>query len=251
MASGYKVLPEVYDRWQQAYGKDFSTLILPKLLGTIKTYGIPTSSLLDLACGTGTLAVMMAKRGWRVFGVDASDGMLAEAKHRIEGTPYPIHLSRQNMESFRIPEQVTLAVCMFDAVNHLVTARAMLSAFRRVYDALKPGGCFVFDVNNELCYQTVWQQTEVTAQKDFTIILQNSYDQLTRCAESRVSIFVRKGKLFKRERETVRERYYPEDELGSLLRRAQFQVLESMDFNFTTNPAAGKIKTWWVARRGK
>ncbi|HCV42759.1 MAG TPA: hypothetical protein DGH68_04705, partial [Bacteroidetes bacterium] len=85
MASGYKILPEVYDRWQQSYGKDFSTLILPKLLQTIKIHKIPTSSLLDLACGTGTLAVMMARRGWKVFGIDASEGMLREGRTKTKG----------------------------------------------------------------------------------------------------------------------------------------------------------------------
>jgi hypothetical protein len=49
--------------------------------------------------------------------------------------------------------------------------------------------------------------------------------------------------------ETVRERYYPRDEIGELLRRAGFQVLESADFNFTPNQLVGEIKTWWVARK--
>jgi SAM-dependent methyltransferase len=249
MASGYQVLPEVYDRWQQTYGKNFSTLIFPKLLRSIKAHKIPTSSFLDLACGTGTLAVMMAKRGWKVFGVDASEGMLREGKKKIKGTPYSVMFSRQNMERFVLPEQVMLAVCMFDAVNHLTSSRALFNCFRRVNSTLIPGGYFIFDVNNELCYETIWRQTEVIHEEDFTMVLENTFDAPTRIGRSRVTLFMRRGDLFERKVETVRERYYPQDEIGELLRLAGFQVLESADFNFTPNPLVGEIKTWWVARK--
>jgi ubiquinone/menaquinone biosynthesis C-methylase UbiE len=249
MASGYQFLPEVYDRWQQTYGKDFSTLILPKLLRSIKAHKIPTSSLLDLACGTGTLAVMMAKRGWKVFGVDASKGMLREGKKKIKGTPYSVVFSHQNMERFVLREQVTLAVCMFDAVNHLTSSKALLNCFRRVNSTLIPGGYFIFDANNELCYETIWRQTEVIHEEDFTMALENTFDAPTRIGRSRVTLFMRRGGLFERRVETVRERYYPRDEIGELLRRAGFQVLESADFNFTPNRLVGEIKTWWVARK--
>jgi ubiquinone/menaquinone biosynthesis C-methylase UbiE len=56
----YEVLSRVYDPWQKSYGKDYSTIILPQLLATIKFLGIPKSTMLDLACGTGALAVLMA-----------------------------------------------------------------------------------------------------------------------------------------------------------------------------------------------
>ena len=249
MASGYQVLPEVYDRWQQTYGKDFSTMILPKLLRTIKEYRIPTSTLLDLACGTGTLAMMMAKRGWRVFGIDASEGMLEEGRKKVAGTGISVTFSCQNMEKFELPEHVTLAVCMFDAVNHLASSWALLKCFRRVSATLDPGGYFIFDVNNELCYETIWRQKEVIHEKDFTMILENSFEARARTAKSKVSLFIRRGNLFERKNETVRERYFPRDEIGELLNRAGLDVLESNDFNFTHDPLVGEIKTWWVARR--
>jgi SAM-dependent methyltransferase len=251
MASGYKILPEVYDRWQQSYGKDFSTLILPKLLQTIKIHNIPTSSLLDLACGTGTLAVMMARRGWKVFGIDASEGMLREGRTKTKGTRYPVTFSRQSMERFHLSERVQLAVCMFDAINHLSSSKAVLSCFESVYAALAPGGYFIFDVNSELCYRTIWRQTEVIHEKDFTMILENSFDVPSRIGKSRVTLFLPRGGLFEKKTETVRERYYPGDEIASLLVKAGFDVLEATDFNFTNNPLVGNIKSWWVAGRGK
>ncbi len=149
---GYQFLPQIYDRWQQSYGKDFSTLILPKLLHTIKAHDIPRSTLLDLACGTGTLAIMMARRGWDVLGVDASIGMVQEAMRKTDGTRLPIAFTRQDMRSFSVPAQVGLVTCMFDGINHLMNARDLLRCFRCAHHALRTGGYLIFDVNNEFCY---------------------------------------------------------------------------------------------------
>ena len=251
MPSGYQILPEVYDRWQRSYGKDFSSLILPRLLQTIKALGIPTSSLLDLACGTGTLALMMAQRGWKVFGIDASEGMLKEAKRKPQRGRHPVVFCHQTMEKFGLPVPVTVTTCLFDALNHLTSPRALQRCFHNVHAALVPGGFFIFDLNNELCYRTVWRQTDVIHQKDFTMALENSFDLHRRIGNCRVTLFVRRGEVFERKTETVRERYYPKPEIGELLRRSGFEILESSDFNFTTNPLVGDVKTWWVARRGK
>ncbi len=48
MSSGYSILPSVYDRWQKTYGKDYTTLILPRILATLHTFRVPVSSMVDL-----------------------------------------------------------------------------------------------------------------------------------------------------------------------------------------------------------
>ncbi len=86
MSNGYSILPPVYDRWQRTYGKDFSSLILPRFLSSLRLHRVPKSPMLDLACGTGTLALMMARRGWEVWGIDSRVRYLREqaAGHELE-----------------------------------------------------------------------------------------------------------------------------------------------------------------------
>ena len=246
--TGYRFLPLIYDRWQQSYGKDFSALILPKLLQTIKAYSIPRSELLDIACGTGTLAIMMTRRGWDVLGMDISEGMIREAVEKSGSLHLPVTFSRRDMRSFSVPNRVGLITCIFDAINHLRNARDVLQCFRSVHRALRPGGYFVFDVNNELCYRTVWRQTDAINNPDFTIILHNSYNAQRREAKSQVTMFLRRGETFEKKTETVGERYYPPEDIEKFLRSSGFQVVESEDFNFSHDPLVGKIKTWWVAK---
>jgi len=249
MAAGYHVLPEIYDRWQKTYGNDYSTLILPKLLATIARFDIPVSTMLDVACGTGSLALMMARRGWKVWGVDASEEMLAEAERKFRGKRLPAAFFHQDMRQIRVPGQVGLATSMFDSLNHATSQRELLKAFRGVHRSLLPGGYFVFDTNNELCFRSLWTRTDAIHHRDFTIIMQNRYIPGRRKAYSFVTVFLRRGEGYARQAEIVQERFFPREEVAKLLREAGFRVLEIEDFNFTDMPEIGKIKTWWVAKR--
>lgn len=247
---GYTVLPLVYDRWQKMYGRDYSTLILPRVLDTIDRCRIPRGAMLDLACGTGTLAFHMARRGWTVWGVDGSKGMLAAAEAKKLLLTRNVTFLRMDMRALRLPVQVELATCLFDSLNHLPSAADLLKTFRAVAACLKHGGYFVFDLNNELCFRTLWTKTEAARHRDFTLILKNSYDPRRQVARSLVTLFLKEGPRYQRFQETVCERFFSSAEVTGLLRRSGLIGLESSDFNFADDPTVGNLKTWWVARKG-
>jgi len=246
MDAGYRILPPYYDRWQRSYGKDFSALILPRLLSTIRAHRIAGSSMVDVACGTGTLALMMARRGWKVVGVDASEGMLACASEKPVTKALEVSFLQQDMRDLLLPARVNLATSLFDSLNHLLSAEDLARTFRRVRGALLPTGFFVFDLNNERCFTTLWTQSETVTGEGFTLLLENSYDKVARVALSNVTITPKGGKGHILQ-ETVQERYYPAEEVRTLLKQTGFSVKQCEDFNFTSNPAVGKLKTWWVA----
>lgn len=247
MSRGYQVLPLVYDRWQRTYGKDYSSLILPRLLKSITRYQVHRGSLVDVACGTGTLALAMARRGWRTWGVDASALMVEEAL-RKRRPPTMVGFLRQDMRALQLPEQVDVATCMFDSMNHLHSPRELSRAFSAVASALHPGGLFIFDLNNEHCYQTLWTRTEAIQQRDFTLIMQNTYHPRRQTGYALVTVFLRRHKGYARLTEVIQERHFSPAVVESLLRKSGFRVLEREEFNFTKIKEIGEIKTWWVAR---
>jgi SAM-dependent methyltransferase len=251
MTAGYRVLPSVYDRWQRLYGKDYSTAILPRLLSSLRRYKVSKTSLLDLACGTGTLAIALARRGWKVWGVDGSEGMVARAWQKTADHRVGAVFLQQPMQALELPEQVGVVVSMFDSINHLTSRRDLVRVFKRVHNVLRPDGYFIFDVNNEHCYTSLWQRTDVMHHEEFTVILENSYDSRKKMAESRVTLFEKKATSFDRMCEVVRERCYPPVVLRGLLIRTGFTVLECEDFTFTARSDVGPIKTWWVAKRNE
>jgi SAM-dependent methyltransferase len=247
MEAGYRNLPPFYDRWQKSYGKDFSTLIFPRLIASIRAHRISGRTMVDVACGTGTLALLMARRGWEVFGVDASEGMLAEASDKLAGSSLPVAFFRQDMRELALPRPVHLATSFFDSLNHIMTAGDLGLVFRRVRQSLVPGGWFIFDTSTERCFTTLWTKSETFQERDFSIVLDNSYDRAARSALCNVTLNVSRDGGTVRLNETVRERFYTDDEVSGLLAGAAFAVRECEQFNFTSNPAVGKLKTWWVA----
>lgn len=251
MSSGYSVLPLVYDRWQKSYGKDYSGLILPRVVATLKGFGIRPGTMLDLACGTGSLAMHMQRRGWKVWGVDGSPLMIEAARAKLRGPGMPVRFLKQDMRELDLPEQVDLATCMFDSLNHLPGRGDLLKTFRGVSAALKPGGFFVFDVNNERCFMKLWTRESIVRHRDFTMFFQNMYDRPRKTACSRVTLFLKRGNVYEKSEEIVCERYFPRAVVRGLLERAGFAVLRAEDFNFTGSREVGRIKTWWVAKKIK
>jgi SAM-dependent methyltransferase len=249
MPAGYRFLPMVYDRWQETYGKDYSTIILPRLLSTIRRYKIATTTMLDLACGTGSLTLMMARRGWTVWGVDGSEGMISESRKKFVGRELPVTFLQEDMTQLYLPDRVGLVTCFFDSLNHLTSKLDLKATVRRVHSVLVPSGYFIFDVNNELCFRRLWTRTDMIEHRDFTLVLKNRYNAGRRLAHSEASIFFNVGNRFEEYTEVVKERCYTDKELLDVLKHSGFRVLERTDFNFTREPSLGKIKTWWVAQR--
>ena len=111
--NAYTSLAEAYDRltWDVDYDG-----ILTFLETLLRERGTQARTVLDLACGTGSLSVLLAKRGYRVIGADLSEDMLAVASEKAneleENVPFFIC---QRMERLRLPEPVDCVVCCLDS----------------------------------------------------------------------------------------------------------------------------------------
>lgn len=103
-------------------------------------------SVVDLACGTGSLAAELARRGYAVTGVDLSPDMLAIAADKCAALEPPPLLLCQDMSRLRLLEQADAVVCCLDSLNYVTRPAAVRRTFRRVWEALRPGGLFVFDI---------------------------------------------------------------------------------------------------------
>ena len=110
-----------------------------------KKYLTPTSKILDLACGSGTLAVSLANDGYNVSGLDLSKEIIAVAKEKMITNHVDIDFSVKDMTNFTYDEKFDVITCYFDSVNFLTKdeVRRMMDA---VYNNLNDGGYFIFDL---------------------------------------------------------------------------------------------------------
>lgn len=111
-------------------------------------YGIKPEKVMDLACGTGNISILLARRGYDVTGVDLSEEMLAIAEQKARSAGARVRLYRQDMSRFQAPERMDCVVCFCDSLNYLTDPRDVEQTFASVYRALRPGGIFLFDVHS-------------------------------------------------------------------------------------------------------
>ena len=109
---------------------------------------IPVHTVLDLACGTGTMTWLLTGRGYEMIGADASEEMLAAAMMKsgsVEGIA-PIFL-HQSMPRLDLYGTVDAAICCLDSLNYLTSPADVQRTFQRLHLFIAPGGELIFDVN--------------------------------------------------------------------------------------------------------
>ena len=102
----------------------------------------------ELAVGTGRIAIPIAQAGVSVIGVDSSPEMLAVARAGAEaaGVSDRLDLRVGDLREPPVTERVPLAICPFRSLLHMETEAEKLDALRAARALLEPDGRFVFDV---------------------------------------------------------------------------------------------------------
>ena len=120
-------------------------------LDKVKTYGGPV---LDLACGTGRLAVQIADAGYKVTAIDISEGMLSIFNNTLQKSPSNvrdyIQIEHQSMTTFDLERKFNTIICC-DAFYHNLSVDDEIRCLLKVAEHLEPQGIFVFNLPNPNC----------------------------------------------------------------------------------------------------
>lgn len=171
MAKIYSQLSRVYDLGWSDFARQYVSLV-NKLL---RDHSIKQARILDLACGTGTLAIELTRSGHIVQGLDISPEMIRIAKAK---SPRSSRISFKvgNMTSFPVKDKFDLVTCTFDSINYLVSTADLSEMINRVARTLVPRGLFVFDSNTKKLYQSYHQETRKRSLDGQTLIQCFNYD---------------------------------------------------------------------------
>ena len=180
---------------------------------------------LDLACGTGSLTLELARRGLDVYGVDGSLEMLSVAKQKASEAGLDVLFLCQRMQSIDLYGTVDTVVCSLDSINHLTTEKDVLAAFRRVSLFLAPGGYFIFDLNTPYKHREVLGDNVFIYDTDEVFCAwQNHFDPKTLRTHIVLDFFGRDGSIYHRATEEFYERAYPLEQIGEWLGEAGLEL---------------------------
>jgi len=184
---------------------------------------IRPETVLDLACGTGIPTVMLAKRGYRMVGVDRSAEMLAVLESKRGRLP--IVTIRADMTEFQLEDPVDAAICIYDSINYLLDASALEKCFRCVHDSLRPGGLFAFDMNTLYGLSEFWgDRTMPRKVGGIHSLWQNGFDPKTAISTLHLTFWEEpaEGSVPVQFEEVHQERAYERPEVRSRLEHAGF-----------------------------
>lgn len=131
--------------------------------------------LLDLSCGTGTLAVLLKRRGYRMAGADASADMLLVAREKAEHAGQDIPFFCKDMRRLEGLPKFEAVLCLYDSINYLMTLDDVAGALDAVRGVLEPGGLFVFDICTETNSLKYFRDMTDKGQGDDFLYTRHSY----------------------------------------------------------------------------
>ena len=99
---------------------------------------------LELAVGTGRVAVPLAERGVPVTGIELSGPMVARLREKADEAAIPVLLG--DMATVRAPGTFTLVYLVFNTISNLPTQAQQVACFRNAAAHLAPGGRFVVEL---------------------------------------------------------------------------------------------------------
>ncbi len=246
--SGYAEFSGVYDILTQNVDYPQRADYIADLLSL---NGVTGGILLDLACGTGTLSVEMAKKGFEVIGVDASGEMLSIAMNNAYEAEQNILFLCQQMQQLDLYGTINAAICTLDSINHLTDIADVEAAFSKVSLFTESGGVFVFDVN------TPYKHREILADNSFVYeadgvycVWQNTLDKETDTVQIDLDIFEEiEPDIYERTQESFCERAYSTEVLLELLEKTSFEPIAVYDELTKQPPKENSQRVFIIARK--
>jgi len=236
----YTRLAGVYDEIVVDPCHDAVAGFLDELFGGDET---AVSEVLDVCCGTGLLAAELTARGYRVTGVDASEAMLARARHLLGPRATLIHATLPNL-----PLEATFdaATCTLDGFTYLAPA-ALAPTQEAIARVLRPAGWLVFDVHTDAMMAHTSSRPVVSGEQDgyrFEILAEVDPD--ARLCDTRIE--VTPDGAASPFSEHHRQYFHRETDIRSALADGGFEVIAVRDGYSDRSADESTLSATWITR---
>jgi len=237
LAAGYDVVMEHVDYlfWAE-YVQD-----------QIQQFGPGSVTILELGCGTGSLALELAPLGpYQYLGTDAVEMMVRVARAKADSAGAGIQFEVADFTNYRVDQRVDVVILLYDGLNYLLEEDGIRGLMRCTFSALKPGGLFILDqstplnsINNEAFFEDEGETD------DFSYRRTSRYDQEMRLHKTTFEMCVCEQTY----KEQHVQRAYELSEVAALVDECGFDVIRAFD-GFTSDPANAKSeRIHWIIQK--
>lgn len=204
-------------------------------------------TVLDVACGTGNVSEILAERGYRVTGIDNAPGMIESAKAKGGLAEYYV----QDLTTLDLGRQFDLAVSLFDSLNYVLDPNALAQGFVCIYEHIKPGGLFIFDVNTTYALaNSFFDQSDTSESSNPRYVWRSEWDPEAHVCTVRMKFeMTMVDGSVNHFREVHRQRAYELSELAGMLESAGFKEVTSYHAYDFRRPSKRSDRVFFTARR--
>lgn len=238
----YDVFARYYDELMQNVEYEE---IADKISEWLSEYRPHTKLLVDLACGTGTLASLMSEKGYDVIGIDSSADMLMTARGKC---PADVLLLCQSMDEIDLYGTIDAVICTLDSINHVTDKDTVGTIFKKVSLFLENNGIFVFDVNTQYKHEHILADSAYIIETDNVFCAwQNTYEN--GLVNITLDFFEEEDGVYYRSSEYFFERAYTDEEIRAMLADADLEVIDVKDGYSERTPCETSQRLVYITKR--
>lgn len=242
-SGSFELIAEVYDLLMR--GVPYQTWVSYYLL-LLATVGFKPKRLLDVACGTGTMALMLTEEGFEMAGFDLSPAMIEVARRKAYKKHKAIRYWVADACEVDLGETFDAAYSFFDSLNNILRPADLELALARVFRHLRPGGCWIFDLNTAYAFEKqMFDQRNLNPQAKLRYDWVGTWDAVAR----EITVDMKFWKGDQAFRETHRQRAYEPDEVIAMLERVGFADIRAFHSYTLTPPRATSDRIHYVCTR--
>lgn len=202
--------------------------VCEKIIDICTENGIVFEDYLDLACGTGNVAIKVSKYFKNTYAVDLSDDMLNIAFDKFKKNKIKAKVICQDMCELSLNKTFDLITSVLDSTNYITEDEDLLQYFRNVYEHLKEDGLFIFDINSYYKLSTVLGNNIYTYSSDEIFYTwENSFEE--EVINMFLTFFVKQDNgFYEKFEEEHFERAYEESHIEQSLQECGFKILKKL-----------------------
>lgn len=213
------------------------------IISIMRKYAPNSHSILDLGCGTGTHAELLAERGYKVCGVDMSPEMLKRASAKVsDWNRMNLSFVNHDIRNLRLNETFDVVVALFHVMSYQTSNIDIASALETAKKHLKPNGVFIFDCWYGPAVLTKAPEVRVKRLEDDLIsvfrVAEPTLHPEKNVVDVNYCVYVKskKGLEYNEYHETHRMRYFFRPEIELFCATAGFEVVDSFEWMTDKSP---------------
>jgi SAM-dependent methyltransferase len=189
--------------------------------------------ILDLGCGTGRFTIELAKRGYKMRGLDMCDEMLQVAKQNAQKKHLKIKFIQGDIRNFKLKKKAQV-IWARGSIGDLLTLTDVKRSLKNIRNNLLENGVFIFDVRDYLYHLKLLKkrncETRIFKKRNKVLIFSFVQDlnRKTRIATISAEVTIKTPRDLMRFKVNHALKHYTKKEIGKLLHAAGFKILGIM-----------------------